>query len=768
MPYRLLVTALGIALASLLPTVNAAIVTCLGGLAGFVSLWAWRSRTPIIITLALFLSGLCWGAGYGLDLLGHLLQSNLEQQPLPVMGEVVDLPESTSRQGLPLVNFYLKVHSACEPACRGFPRLLKLSWQQAPELVPGQRWQLTVQLKRPHGFMNPGGFDYETWLIQRGVGATGYVIADEQNQLLGNNHWHVDHWRWRLATYLDRALRELPAVAIIKGLLLADQRDITTGQWALFQRHGVIHLMVISGLHIGLVSGLVYGCVRWLLLLTGWSHLPDRPAAIAAVLAAAIYSLMAGASLPTQRALVMVCCFMAMIFLRRSSQGGLSLSLAALICLLIDPLAVTSSSFWLSFSAVALLILGFSGRIKARSLWVNGLHSQWLVFVGLVPLLAFAYGEVSVDAPLVNLILVPLYSLLVVPLCFLGLAISWLSEPLALLLWQGSDLLIQYSLRGLMWLEVSDLGGVISLAQVPMGLLLILLVGVVLLLLPGGMPLRYCSPVLILPLFCLPLQRPLPGDMWVAVLDVGQGLSIVVQTAHHTLVYDVGASYPRDEKPPFVVAEATLLPYLRSRGINSLDALVLSHNDNDHAGGWRETIEAVPPRQILAGQVEDDQGAVACSRQQWVWDDVHFRFLSLQAGLPPGRISANNQSCVLLVESEHFSLLIPGDIDADVERLLLAEKTLPERANVLIAPHHGSRSSSSWALLKRLRPEHVVFSAGYRNRFGHPHPDIVARYQRFFSEMHHTSVHGAVEFRVDAGGMLTTTHYRQMRNRYWL
>ncbi len=772
MPLYLFAAAVGIALISLLPSLSVGLLVAVS-LAALVSAAAgWVYRRRLLLALGCLLLGAAWATGYGLWLLHHLLPVALEQQAVVVTGTVEGLPQRGLSRGEPTVRFELAVDRAeCGGAgsCARFPRRLRLSWREPPSVVPGQRWRLMIKAKRPHGFMNPGGFDYQTWLVRRGIGATGYVLSDGDHRRLGQRR-PLDYWRWHLAGVLDQQLRELRYADVLKALLIADKRDIASSDWQFFRRHGIIHLMVISGLHVGLVSGLAFALTRWVSVLAGVARHADRVAAVAAIATALVYCLAAGASLPTRRALVMVTTYMLMLLLRREPVSGTGFGLALVLCLGLEPLAVMSPSFWLSFLAVLLLIMGFAGRIRRLGpLWV-AVRSQWLVFVGLAPVLAAGFGQVSTHAPLVNLAAVPLFSLLVVPGNLLALALSVPCPAIALWLWDGCDRLLILGLGSLHWLDARWDLTLLDLPAAPWWWQCLGLAGVLLLVLPRGLPLRPAGLMLLLPLLLYPAQRPGHGAVDVSVLDVGQGLSVVVATANHLLVYDVGARYRQGRERYFSVAEAALLPYLRHRGRERVDALVLSHSDNDHAGAWPDLLRNLPVKRVITGETIEPLAADSCHRpRRWQWDGVRFRFFVLNAGLrSKRRASTNNHSCILSIEAGGHRFLLPGDIDSGVEKALVRQFGGQLQAQVLLAPHHGSRSSSSWAFVKTVRPDHVVYSTGYRNPFDHPAPTVVERYHHFVSDQHNTGRHGAILFQVRRGKLLTPAHFRQRKHGYWL
>jgi competence protein ComEC len=479
------------------------------------------------------------------------------------------------------------------------------------------------------------------------------------------------------------------------------------------------------------------------------------------------YSLAAGFSLPTQRALVMVAVVMAAIFLRRQLSAGYGLLLALLICLLLDPLAPASLSFWLSFSAVSVIVYGLCGRVM-RTSWWQGLRVQWLAFIGLLPVLAVFFGQLSGLSPLANTVLVPVFSLFIVPLNFLSMLLVVVMPQWAGALFSLLDQVLGWQLDYLAWLLAVPFPTLLKVPAVHGFDLLLACVGVVILLLPRAMPLRCCGLVLMAPLL---LTRPVAinkGDMVLTVLDVGQGLSVVVQTAKHVLVYDIGPAF----SDSFSTGSAVVAPYLNNRGVDRVDMLVLSHSDNDHSGNWAQFIERVDVKGVAYGEalVSSPRGLTAhpcLAGEPWVWDDVTFSFYH-PAGDERGTLSANNMSCVLKISTAGTSVLLTGDIERPVEARLVSSLSELLVSDILVAPHHGSKTSSSWPFIRSVKPKHIVFTTGYRNRFGHPHSDIVKRYRLQGTEIYNSASDGAIIFTVKQGKISSVQRYRSQLNRYWL
>ncbi len=756
--------------------------------------------------LASFLAGLLWGCLYGYQIIAAQLPVYAEQQALWVEGQVLGLPEQSWLRGEPVQRFDLELSvPACfddspEDCVAGLQKL-RLKWYGQSSIKPGQHWRLLVKLRRPHGLANPGGFDYHSWLIGQRIGAVGYVREHSLNTLLEPSRFSLDWVRWQLADYLLKfqtsnqqeekvypvqgALLKHPE--LLAALALGDKRGISREQWQLFADTGTSHLMVISGLHIGLVCSLVFFLSRYVCLLASVilpvGAVTERMAYLLTFGGAVVYALLAGFSLPTQRALLMLLVFFLALYCHRQISPAQGLVTALLVCLIWDPLAPAGLSFWLSFVAVACILYGVTGRRqRGQPLWGMVL-SQYLVFLGLMPVVGILLGKVTLLAPLANILLLPVFGLLLVPLNLLALILAPMTEPLALIIWQFLDALLSYCLVYLQTLSAYAYSpqGQWALQDIPgqpLVVQVLALLAVLIILLPRGVPLRWMGLLMLLPLFIHKQQTLNRGDLAFTVLDVGQGLSVVVETLQHQLVYDVGAKF----SPEFDMADTVLLPYLRHRGINQLNKVVLSHNDNDHAGSWAvlrakmdvdrlyygesSTLEEFPYSSTGKVAISQHSTAHSCHQNQsWQWDGVNFDFMSTDL---QSLAEGNNASCVLRVTAGDAVFLLPGDIDQQVERQLLnTYGTQTLQASVLVAPHHGSQTSSSWAFVKAVSAEHVVFSSGYQNQFAHPRTEVLTRYKLLGSQTYTTSKTGAVSFMVLDGNLQRPKQYRLQHRRYW-
>lgn len=676
--------------------------------------------------LGCFLLGLCWACGSAQLALDDRLAAGLDGRTLWLEGRVVGLPARTA-QG---VRFEL---DAARSRRAELPQRLQLSWFGGPPLRAGEQWRLAVTLQRPAGLLNPHGPDREAQLLARRVGATGTVKA---GQLLApvTGGWR-DALRQRLL-----AVEANGRTAALVALVLGDGAGLAREDWQTLQATGTVHLLVISGQHIGLVAGLLYGLVAGLARWGLWPvRLPWLPWACGLAMAAALaYGWLAGAGVPVQRACLMLAVVLLWRLRFRHLGALLPLLLALVVVLLVEPLAALLPGFWLSFSAVATLLYCFSARLGGWRPWRAWTRAQWVIAIGLLPVLLATGLPVSLSAPLANLVAVPWISLAVLPLALLGTvllplpgvgeALLWLAGGLLDLLFRGLALVAQQRPA---WMPPA----------LPVWAWLLVCLGALLLLLPRGVPLRGLGGVMLLALW-VP-REPVPlGQVEVWQLDVGQGLAVLLRTRHHNLLYDAGPA-----KGDSDLGERVVLPTLRKLGVAALDVMLVSHAHADHAGGAAAIQRGLPVRRIIGGEALGDVPLQPCvSGERWDWDGVRFslwRWADAQ--------SSNDRSCVLMVEAQGERLLLAGDMEAGAERAWLAATEAPG-IDWLQSPHHGSRSSSSEALIRASAPRGVLISRGRNNSFGHPHVQVLERYRRYGVAIHDTAVEGALRLVVGRQG----------------
>ena len=713
---------------------------------------------------AWLLGGFLWSLLSAHQILAVSLPQNLIGEDVWVEGQVASLPSLKARH----MQFVFEVQRAWtdeKPVV--VPGRIRLNWYQdyPTELLAGDRWRLQVRLKPPRGFQNPGGFDYEAWLLQQRIRATGYVRASEQNQLLATGWaYPLQRLRQAIRSQVSEALDDSPVKGVLLALVIGDRSAISPEQWQTLQRSGTNHLMAISGLHIGLVAGLAFllGQRLWRYSGRGMLWLPaPKAGAVLALTAAAAYAAMAGFSIPTQRALIMVAVVMLALLTSRPVIPTRTLATALLLVLLFDPLAVLAGGFWLSFAAVAIIFYGLSGRLGRLPRWQQGVRVQWWISVGLFPVVIVLFQRASLISPLANLLAVPLVSLLVVPLALLGTLMLPVSQWLGENTLQLASWLMHGVMLGLAWMAgwplASWSGAAISGWHAALAVC-----GAILLLAPRGLPARGVGLVLLLPLVVgVPSAIPASAARF-TLLDVGQGLAAVVETRHHSLVFDTGPRF----SARFDTGEAVVVPYLRQRGWRQVDRLIISHGDTDHIGGAESVLAAIPVADI-SSSVPDKlapRAVSACRRgQRWEWDGVEFVLLHPAEGFAHRR---NNASCVLKVVAGEHTLLLTGDIEKAAERRLLQTDGADLQADILVAPHHGSNTSSTMPFIRAVAPEYVLFPVGYRNRFRFPRQVVVQRYREQGVTMLDTASAGAISFELGQGPLLPG-RFRQTARRYW-
>ena len=716
------------------------------------------------VAVLLFALGWAWvNAGVRL---AESVDARWEGQDVTVIGTIVSIP--VQRERATRFTFHideLRFNDVLQAA----PRYAVLSWFD-PAVSPraGERWRLTLRLKQPHGFANPGGFDYEGWLFANGIRAVGYVRpqpAGERLSAPATLGARITALRQNLVERIHAAVPDAGAAAVLAALVAGDQHALTSEQWDVLSTTGTSHLISISGLHVALVAGLVFGAVR---RGAGWFACTRAlgpavlPAAVAALLAAVSYAALAGFAIPTQRSLLMIAVVMTAILLRRHvvTTHGLALSLIVVLCW--DPFAPLSVSFWLSFALVAAIFFAASGRRPHHGWWWRFGRLHWLLGLTAVPLVLCFFNQVSWLAPLANAFAVPWVGVVVVPLALIGAAV----QPLSSIVGDGLLEFAAWNWRVIEWLLQQMLripGSHWFTATPPLWVNLCALVGLFVLMLPRGTPARWLGAFAWLPLLLWRPATPAPGEAWFTLLDVGQGLASVVRTQSHVLVYDTGPRFSET----FDTGSAVVLPFLRHHGVAAVDMLVVGHADNDHAGGAASLLRGLPVREFITSVPEQFSmhGAQICAAgRQWEWDGVTFEVLHPS----PGAVGRENDlSCVLRVQAGRYRILLTGDIERGAEQQLIARYGPQLAADILVAPHHGSASSSTVEFIDAVAPRWVLFPVGYRNRFGFPVPAVRARYaERGIVAI--DSVHdGASEWRLGGAGDIEHFSFRATNRHYW-
>lgn len=736
--------------------------------------WGWRGPRLRAggFALAAFLCGFVWAAWRADLRIAEQLDATLEGQDVRVVGYIADLPDAGERG--------VRFQFVADERPAGVPERLLLNWYGrlddgdemasgtvVPALRAGERWMLTVRLHRPHGNFNPHGFDYEAWLFERGIRALGYVRPKAERRRLevidAGFIPHLQHARQVLRERFARALPDGAYVGVLSALAIGDQAAIPDAQWRLFRETGVTHLMSISGLHVTLFASLVGGLLGW-----GWRRVPwlclrcpaQRVAILTGLTAAGLYTLLAGFGVPAQRTLYMLAAAALAMFLRRELGIVRGLSFALLLVLLIDPWAVLAAGFWLSFGAVACLALAATGAFAGAG-WLRAwLGAQWAILLLSVPLLLGIFQQFSLVSPLANALAIPLVSAVITPL-----AILFALLPLPSLA-EGAHGLLSGLMWGLEWLARLPFA-TWQQAAPPAWLVALAVLAGAWALLPRGVPGRLAALAVLPPLLLWTPLRPPAGEYRLTAVDVGQGLAIHVQTQAHDLLFDAGPAWGR---PPADSGERVLIPYLRAQGVRQLDMLVLSHADIDHAGGAVSVLSGLPVG-ALRDSLPDGHPAhgmgvpfqTCVAGEHWEWDGVRFELLHPEADFRSRR--DNEMSCVLRVSADHGAALLTGDIERAAEDALLARVPAALRADVIVAPHHGSNSSSHADFIAAVAPEVVVFTSGYRNRFGHPHAEVQARYAAAGATAYRSDRDGAVTIDVGQAGLRVEIARRNAR--YW-
>lgn len=713
-------------------------------------LWLWpRYPWPLLRALGPALFGAALGLWAAQLALQQRIPAELEGRDLRVQGRIEGLPQRSPDA----VRFDFRVEAGEGDAEVLAGRLLRVGWyrsEAAPEA--GSRWSLQLRLKAPRGVANPGGFDFERHAMQRRLAATGYVREHPDNRELAHAAG-LDALRARLSQQIVEALGgEGPQHAgsrFVRALTVADTRGFGERDWETLRATGVSHLMAISGLHVGLIAGLLALCMRGLYRVwpTLGLRLPlPQGAALAALCGAAAYAALAGFGLPTVRALMMVAAALLAVLLRRRSSSWQAYALALFVLILSDPLSVLGAGFWLSFIGVAWLLWCMPADLQQLPGWRRMLGAQLVASLGLLPLTILFFGQASVAGAFANLVAVPWVSLLVVPLALLGAALLLVgASALATPVLSAAAWLMDALWWLLSWAAALPRAQVFLPEPEPLALVLAAL-GLLWLLTPRGIPARALGALLLLPLLFPRLPAPAHGQVELHLFDVGQGLSALVRTQNHALLFDTGPAFGSG----LDMGEAAVVPALRSLGLSQLDRVVVSHGDADHAGGTGSVLRAFPAPLQSSDRVRFPTSAPCMSGERWDWDGVQFELLHPPEYFPYQR---NESSCVLRVQAGSEVVLLTGDIGNLIEQRLLREQPERLRADVVLVPHHGSGSSSSDAFVRATGATHALIAAGHANRFGHPRPEVVARWEAAGARVWNTAEHGALRLDLGAAGI---------------
>jgi competence protein ComEC len=820
-------------------------------------LWSWERVIALAVVLALvfwirtrikrpilgsgcnvlsgMLTGWLWASGVALLALSQQLSPEIEEQDISLVGVVTSLPSLTEYGQ----RFQFTIEKVITPDIQQneLPKKVLLSWnssysfQRSPsatsnlaqmnqQVKPGERWQFNVRLRRPHGLANLHGFDYEVWLLEQGIGATGTVrntkdnivgsYADNKNTSKASSNSRLTPFvfsfnnavqvvRGLLRDRILSSLPEQPYAPILVALVIGEQNAISANDWTMFARTGVSHLISISGLHVTMLSGMVAQIMFFLWRKSFFTayQLPllipaQKVAALSGVIMALMYVALAGFGVPAQRTLIMLSVVALAIWFDRVSNPSYVLSLALGLVLLVDPWAVLWPGFWLSFGAVGFIFFAGVGRATIRSTsdgrltasankhgwaewrkkivnyWHEATLTQYVVTLGLVPLTMLLFNQVSLVSPIANAVAIPLVSLVITPCALLG---SILPAPIGDWVLIVTNAVLNYLIVFLVW--VNQFSWAVWQAPRPsLWMFTLAMIGTFWCLAPKGWPLRWAGMLAWLPLCLNQSEYPRAGEFNVTALDVGQGMALLIETEKHRLLYDTGPSYTPDSD----AGSRVIYPYLKMRGISYLDGLMISHNDSDHSGGAISLMRQMKMGWVVSSLVEDSiivqtahqlsQHRTCLAGDSWVWDGVQFEILHPPAVIYTSKKwKPNAKSCTIKITQGAHSILLPGDIEAIQEDQLV--NSIPDKlvSTVLLAPHHGSGTSSTLPFLRAVNPSIAIFQLGYHNRYKHPKASVWERY----------ADEGIVRYRNDQSGAITlkfgkevlVEEYRQKEARYW-
>jgi competence protein ComEC len=722
----------------------------------------------------LFFVACCLGFSWSLitahQQLALQLPKILEGKTLIAKGRIITIPENHSN--VVRFDFLIQNLETSLPLRYPIPVRIKGYFYKNSKILTyfkkGDIWQFALRLRRPRAFWNPGSFDYQAELFQQNICATGYLLEKFPLHLIrrANAYYFIDNLRQKITTNVKKTLQDYPLLGLISALTTGIRCEITDEQWQVMRGTGTNHLFAISGLHLAFIAGIIYWIVRFICCRIPYATLyipAPKIASAFTLLSAMFYSALAGFAIPTQRALLMLSAFSLAIIKQRYLTSLHSFLLALLFILIIEPFTVLSASFWLSFIAVLLIFYAVSNRIKPLKNWRAWCRIQLTVSLGLIPLSLLFFHQISWISFIANLIAIPFIGFLILPLSLLGSLLSLVSAVLGKLI-----LIFAEQLLELLW-KMLHFFSEIPLAQyyayLPNRWILVSsLIGLLLLLAPKGMPTRYLGFIWILPLFFWDSQKLQFGDIWIHLLDVGQGLASVVRTQHHVLIYDTG---PR-LSPSFDAGKLVVLPFLQTMGVQKVNMMVISHGDNDHSGGAMIILKQIQVDKVLSSVPKKFLPKIAnlCEeKMHWQWDGVSFEIL-----YPPKNhhYLGNNSSCVLKISNHLQSILLVGDIEKAAENYLVRTKQKDLQSTALIVPHHGSKTSSSIEFLNLVQPIYALFPTGFCNRFKFPHKIVLDRYQRLGSKIYNTAKEGAITLKLNAlSNSIQTETYYEKNHHFW-
>lgn len=681
------------------------------------------------------------------------LPTALIQQPVLIQGVIASIPEKKFH-GVRFLFQAEKIDSKKVSAT------FLISWYQHPPILkPGQMWQFITKLKPPIGLHNPGGFDYQAFLESHHISATGYVMTQSnQNKLLTHNHFYfLNRLREKIHAQIVHSVPNQTIAAFISALCVGLRDGLTESDWQVFQNTGTNHLVAIAGLHIGFVVASIYFLVNYFIRFfpTILLKIPASTIAeIAALFSAVGYTALSGFALPAQRASIMLFCFMVTRLCYLNVTLWQRFFFAAIIILLLDPFCIRDMSFWLSFSSIAILAWVMQARLQFPQKIMAWLKMQSALTIGLLPIMLLFFQKASLISFLANAIAIPWIGFFILPLVLLSCMIFMLhGYVISAFLFSFSEKLLLPLWHILLFFSRAHFAAWHHIIFNPV-ILVCAMIGVIFLLSPKKFPAKWLGCFGLLPLFFYTAPHPKMGEYWVSVIDVGQGLSVLVQTAHHTLLYDTGSHIPGG----FDMGESVVTPYLHYRGIAHIDRLEISHGDNDHSGGADAIVKNFNVAAIFTSApklIAHFHAQYCAAGQTWNWDGVNFITLN------PAQNAAyedNNSSCVIKIAGVGGSILLAGDIQRQTENDLLASQPDQLHATVLLVPHHGSKTSSSDNFLNVVSPHYAIISAGKYNHYHLPSSIVLDRYQQHHVTLYNTADFGAVFIRFLSEGQVKLSH----------
>jgi competence protein ComEC len=731
-------------------------------LSPFYSFWR-----KVLLICFIFYLGFCWALFTAYLKTDNLLDPGIENREVFIIGVISSIPEQYDDH----IRFLIDIEEITDSIGNDFvsPGRARLSWYKNKVIpLPGEVWQLKVKLKRPYGFMNTGGFDYEAWMLRQDIKATGYIKFDQKNKNIADeNSYFIQKLRYKIAKQLNKHL-DKPLLGLVMALTLGDRSQLDVEQWKVLTQTGTNHLIAISGLHLGLIAGFIYFLARFV-----WSRfyfltqrLPSPIfASIMAFFGAFFYALLSGFALPAQRALIMIAIILIALLQVKQIRVTYVLCITAILILILDPFAITAVDFYLSFMAVIFIVYLTRYRINKHNNFTRWVYLQCLLSFALCPLLIFWFKQIPLYSILANLITIPIVGFLIVPLSLIAMILLFSFPSLALNCYSLIEKLneIQWS-----WLEfLSDQKyAVVPIAAPNIFFMFLSIIGVLIVTMPRGLPCRYLGVFFFIPLL-FPINEKLnQGEFDFVLLDVGQGLAAVIQTKEHTLVYDTGALFSER----FNIGDAVLKPYLRQKGKNNISMLLISHGDNDHIGGAGAIVTDFKVDKILSSASDKitesfpKSNYEACyAGQQWLWEGVNFEILHPKRKT---QFIGNNSSCVLKISSKYGSILLTGDIEKEAEASLINRYGNLLQAEILLVPHHGSKTSSTKAFISKVLPNYAFIPTGYKNRFGFPKKDIMSRYDAFDVKTYISYETGELSAKFREKG-LQIDEFRTKNRRFW-